>query len=93
MDYGHKRGKRIEIARFQDKRQITAVVCGTLMGEILPFQLIYVGKTIKCLPKYNFPSDWQVTHTPKHWLDEDTMLQYLNKMIALFVKSTCKELL
>ena len=33
--YRQKREKRIEIAGFQDKRQITAVMCCTLMGEIL----------------------------------------------------------
>ena len=62
------------------------------MGEILPFQLIYAGKTTKYHQKYDFPSDWQVTHTPKHWSNEDTMLQYLNEVIVPFVKGTRKGL-
>ena len=34
-----KKGKkRIEIAGYQDKRQITGVMCGSLVGELLPFQ-------------------------------------------------------
>ena len=35
-----KGAKQIEITGLDDKRQITVVVCGTLSGEVLPFQLI-----------------------------------------------------
>jgi len=37
--------KRVELIGLSDKRQITAVSCGNLMGEFLPVQLIYQGKT------------------------------------------------
>ena len=37
--------KRVEIRGVNDKRQITAVFCGTLLGDFLPVQLIYKGKT------------------------------------------------
>ena len=41
----NKKGeKRVAIASHLDKRQITAVMCGNLVGELLPMQLIYVGK-------------------------------------------------
>ena len=36
MDYGQKGKKRIEINGLRDKRQITAVMCGSLVGEVLP---------------------------------------------------------
>ena len=42
--------KRVEIAGANDKRQITAVFCGTLTGDFLPLQLIYKGKTPRCHP-------------------------------------------
>ena len=45
-----KGSKRVEIAGISDKRQITAVFCGTMAGEFLPPQLIYQGKTTACLP-------------------------------------------
>ena len=32
--------KRVEIIGVNDKRQITAVFCGTLLGGFLPVQLI-----------------------------------------------------
>ena len=63
-----KGSKRVEIAWSGDKRQITALLCGTMAGEFLAPQLIYQGKTSACLPKYKFPSDWHITCTPNHWL-------------------------
>ena len=42
--------KRIEIAEVEDKWQLTAVLAGTMSGFFLPRQIIYKGKTKKCLP-------------------------------------------
>ena len=53
--------KKVEITGISDKRQITAVFCGTVAGEFLPLQLIYQGKTTACLLRFSFPSDWHVT--------------------------------
>ena len=49
--------KRVEIDGKDDKRQITAVFACSMAGDFLPPQLIYQGKTTRCLPKFNFPSD------------------------------------
>ena len=63
--------KRVEIIGLDDdKRQITAVVCGTMSGEILPFQLIYQGKTSACLPKSKLPNDWLLSFTSNHWIKQ-----------------------
>ena len=37
--------KRIEICGADDKRMITCVFCGTAIGDFLPPQVIYKGKT------------------------------------------------
>ena len=42
--------KRVEMGGAGDKRQITAVFCGTILGDFLPVQLIYKGKTPRCHP-------------------------------------------
>ena len=60
-------------------------MCGSLVGELLPFQLVYAGKTDRCHPAYKFPSDWQITHTENHWSNEKTMLQYIRGVIVPFV--------
>jgi len=49
--------KRVEITALDDKCQLTLVLGVTKNGRYLPPQLIYAGKTSKCVPKVNFPSD------------------------------------
>ena len=56
-----------------DKRQITAVFFGSMVGDFLPPQLIYKGKTNHYHPKHNFPSDWNIT-----WSTEATTMEYIN---------------
>ena len=82
-----KRGKkRIAIEGYQDKRQITAVMCGSLVGELLPMQLIYAGKTSCCHPAYQFPQDWLISHAENHWANEIAMLKYIDEVIVPFVQ-------
>ena len=66
--------KRVEVAGVNDKRLITTMFCGSLTGDFLPIQLIYKGTTNRCHPRYQFPSDWDITHTHKHWSNEQTMV-------------------
>ena len=50
-----KKGKkRVEIAAFQDKRQIIAVICSILMGEILPFQMIMQARLLDAIQLTSF---------------------------------------
>ena len=78
--------KRIEISGVGEKRQITAVLCGSLSGDYLPMQLIYQGKTDRCHPVFKFPLDCHVTHSPKHWSTEVTMLAYVRIVIIFSIK-------
>lgn len=87
-----KGSKRVEIIGISDKRQITAVICGTMNGQVLPFQIIYQGKTRACLPQYTFPEDWDVTWTSNHWSNEEKMKQYLDKIIVPYVQATRSKL-
>ena len=82
-----KGSKRIEIVGISDKRQITAVFCGTPTGEFLPLQLIYQGKTGACLPHFKFPDDWHITCTENHWSNEETMKAYIERIIVPYVQS------
>ena len=53
--------KRVDLAGKDDKRQITACFAGTMEGDFLPPQLVYEGKTPRCLPQVDFPDGWHVT--------------------------------
>lgn len=78
--------KRVELFGVNDKHQITAVFCGTLLGDFLPVQVIYKGKTPHCYPRFTFPSGWHVTHSPNHWSTEQTMIQYVEHIIGPYVE-------
>ena len=80
--------QRVEVAGVNDKRIITAVFCGTLTGDFLPVQVIYKGKTPRCHPRYQFPPEWDITHSPKHWSNEVTMLQYVENLIVPYIRAT-----
>ena len=73
--------KRVEIAGIDDKRQITAVFGSTMSGDFVPPQLINKGKTSKSLPSVTFRSEWRVNFTENHWSNENTMVDYLEKVL------------
>ena len=78
--------KRVEVVGVDDKCLITAIFCGSLVGDFLPIQVIYQGKTTHCHPHYKFPSDWDITHSPKHWSNEETMIQYIENFIIPYIR-------
>uniref|UniRef100_K1Q290 Uncharacterized protein n=1 Tax=Magallana gigas TaxID=29159 RepID=K1Q290_MAGGI len=77
--------KRVEIAGSEDKRQITATFAETLDGSFLPFQLIYLGKTTQCHPKFKFPDEYHITESENHWANGRTMNDYIDKIILPYV--------
>ena len=78
--------KIIPIRNFDDKRQITAVIAATMTGEYLPIQLIYKATTDRCHPKANFPSDWDIFHSLNHWLNENTMKRYFERVLLPYAE-------
>ena len=65
------------------KRQMTLVACGSLSGNVLPFQLIYQRKTAASIPKVNFSKKWNVTATENHWSNEENTKEYI-ELITLY---------
>ena len=84
--------KRVEIAGIDDKCQITAVFAGTMSGEFLPPQIIYKGKTSKCLPPTESPQDWHVTFIDNHWSNEATMITYLQRVLFPYIQQKRSQL-
>ena len=76
----------MEMVGVDDKRQITAIFCGSILGDFLPVQIIYKGKTTRCHPRFPFPTGWHITHSPNHWSTEETMLQYIDHIIVPYVE-------
>ena len=77
----------VELSGTNDKQQITAVFCGNLTSDFLPLQLIYnKGKTTQCHPQLQFPHNWHVAHSPKHWSTEQTMPEYITKIMVCMLR-------
>lgn len=77
---------RVEVTGKDDKRQITLVFAGSLSGDFLPPQVIYEGKTKRCLPLFQFPSTWNITYTPTHWSNEESMKEYVEAVIFPYIR-------
>ena len=84
--------KRIEVAGLGDKRQLTAVFGASLAGDFLPPQIIYAGKTPRCLPSTKFPEDWNITFTENHWAIEKTTEIHIKKILVPYIETCRKKL-
>ena len=71
-----KGSSNVHIKGIDDKRQITATFAVSATGELLPFQLIYAGKTKKCLPKFKFPRSFNITFTESHWSNTQKAIEH-----------------
>ena len=63
-----------------------------MIGEFLPVQLIYSGKTVTCHPSFKFPSDWNITDSPNHWSNYDTMKDYIVQLLVPYITKKREEL-
>ena len=84
--------KHVELVAKDDKRQITAVFAASFTGDFLPPQLVYQGKTVRCLPQFQFPPDWNITFSPYHWSNELTMNEYFEQIILLYISKKREDL-
>ena len=56
-------------------------------------QLIYEGKTDRCLPKdVTFPDEGDLTYTHNHWSNEEKALEHLTKVLFPYVEKKKAEL-
>ena len=84
--------KRVKVTGKDDKRQLTAVLGGSLVGDFLPPQLIYEGKTPRCLPRFEFPEKWHITYSSNHWSNESTMKEYIQHVLLPYIDEKRKNL-
>lgn len=84
--------RRVVIAGYDDKQQITAMFAGTMTDKFLPLQIIYSGKNLKCLRTVPFLKDWDNTYTQNHWANEVTTREYIHKILLLYIEKKKNEL-
>ena len=71
---------------------LTATFVVSATGSFLPIQLIYQGKSKRCLPKFTFPSNFHVTFTPNHWSNLEMCENLFKVIIFPYFPATKKEL-
>jgi len=86
-----KGSKTLPINGVDDKRQITATFGVSSDGNFLPMQLIYSGKTKRCLPKYNFPKSFSVSFTKNHWSNTEKSLEFFDEVIFPYLEEIKKQ--
>ena len=82
--YEERGSKAVAIVGAEDKRQFTACVASSLDGELLPLQLIFAGKTARCLPPRTadaLAARVHVTFSDNHWSSQETMQQYVEHVV------------
>ena len=89
--FSFKGAKNIHIRGVDDKRQITATFAVSCTGDFLPMQLIYSGKTPRCLPKYNFPVGFSVGFTENHWSNTEKSVEFFNDVIFPYLENVKRE--
>ena len=90
-----KRTTTVPIKGVNDKRQITATFTVSASGVFLPIQLIYQGKTKRCLPKFKFPKEFHVTYKKNDWsklLNDEKCVELFKKVIFPYLLAKKKEL-
>ena len=73
---------RVGLAGSTDKRNITMTLTVTLDGKILPFQIIYGGKTDQSLPNITFPEKFSTSVNEKHYSNnEEEVIKPLQELL------------
>ena len=62
--------KSVAIAGSRVKLAISTMFFINLVGNFLPTQLIYGGKTDRSLPKIDFPKGFSLSANPKHYSNQ-----------------------
>ena len=84
--FNPKDAKAVPIKGVDDKRQITTTFTVSITGNFLPIQLIFGGKTPRCLPSFDFQADFKVTFSDNHWLNTEKSTELFEKVIFSYLK-------
>ena len=79
--------KTVPIEGIDGKRQITATFAISMSGEFLPIQVIFEGKTKRCLLKYTFPASFDAAFSENHWSNTEKLFSFFNKIVFPYFKN------
>ena len=83
---------QVEIAGSGDNHQNIVTVVATLSGKLLPFQILYKGKTEQCRPLTQSPEGFYIWYTPSHWANGETSICFMKNIILPYISTSQKDL-
>ena len=87
-----KNSTYVGLAGSFDNRSITLALTVTLDEKILPFQIIYRGKTDQLLPKITFPAKFSTKVNEKHYSNTDKVIKHLQGIVIPYVNEERKKI-
>ncbi|KAL2610879.1 hypothetical protein R1flu_022571 [Riccia fluitans] len=94
--YALKGCQEVVIAGAGDKQHITLLVSLSATRDLLPFHVIYSGKTRNSLPSpprlmFLKEQGWNLNCIETHWSTITSMKEYIQQVIMPFYRSTCAQ--
>ena len=71
---------------------MTVTLAEMLSQQMLPFQLVYTGRTSRSPPNVKFPAEFFLNYNEKHWSKEAETTTLLNKNINPYITKVKEEL-
>ena len=88
-----KGSKHVSIAGGTDKHCITLTVTESMSGQLLPLQVIYKGKTERCLPpKARDDKRFPFSCNEKHWSNNKETLWLIDGILLAYIEKIKKNL-
>ena len=87
-----KNSTRVGLAGSTDKRSIPLTLTVTLDGKILPFQIIYGGKTDQSLPKITFTAKFSTSVNEKYYSNIEKVIKHLQEIVIPYVNEERKKI-
>ena len=84
------RSKHVAIEGSTYKNAITATFGITCDNQFLPIQLIYGGKTLQSLPRFEFPKAFLLSTKKKHFGNSTESLKFIDEISIPYVSSQRK---
>ena len=81
-----KNSKTVTIKGSTDKRTITATFAISIRGDFLRMQLIYGGKTKKCLARLKFPEKFSLSYNETHYSNEKEACKFIEETLKPYIK-------
>ena len=88
MTMVEKGSKHVPLTGSNDRRAITLTLIETLSGDILPFQVIFKGKTERYLSKDKYPDGFLLSYNEKHCSNETETLRLLEKLFNPYIEKS-----